>query len=369
MATPPAHPRTPPKPKATAQAEAAPPPARHPQPPLYMGIDLGTSHSAVVASNGARHVIESYVGWPVDAIARRVVKKPFLIGREALDNRLMLDLHRPLEAGYLKEGSDKDLEAVQELLRHLLTLAGVESAPSPRPRVHAVIGVPARALAGQQQLLRNAVQGIVDRVLLVPEPFAVAYGLGALLHTMIIDMGAGTTDFCVLHGRYPTEEERETLAVAGDTIDAELVRLVHERYPDTQLSLPMARAWKEAWSFVGEPAARVIVTVPTHGRPTHVDITEEMRGACELLLPPITHTMCELLARVEPDYQEQVRQQIILAGGSSQIAGFRTSLEHALGQVGGGQVTVVEDPVFAGAQGGLGLAVDTVEADWEALAL
>jgi rod shape-determining protein MreB len=369
MATPPAHPRIAPKPKATAQAQTAPPPARHSQPPLYMGIDLGTSHSAVVASNGARHVIESYVGWPVDAIARRVVKKPFLIGREALDNRLMLELHRPLEAGYLKEGSDKDLEAVQELLRHLLTLAGVESAPSPRPRVHAVIGVPARALAGQQQQLRNAVQGLVDQVLLVPEPFAVAYGLGALLHTMIIDMGAGTTDFCVLHGRYPTEEERETVAVAGDTIDAELVRLVHERYPDAQVSLPMARAWKEAGSFVGEPAARIIVTVPTHGRPTQVDITEEMRGACELLLPPITHTMCELLARVEPEYQEQVRQQIILAGGSSQIAAFCTSLEHALGQVGGGQVTVVEDPVFAGAQGGLALAVDTAEADWEALAL
>src|SRR5262249_23100233 len=93
------------------------------------------------------------------------------------------------------------------------------------------------------------------------------------------------------------------------------------------------------------------------------------RGACELLLPPITHTMCELLARVEPEYQEQVRQQIILAGGSSQIAGFRPSLEHALGQVGGGQVTVVEDRVFAGAQGGLALAVDTAEAEWEVLAL
>ena len=116
-----------------------------------MGINLGTSHCAVVASNGARHVIESYVGWPVDVIARRVVQKPFLLGREALDNRLILDLHRPLEAGYLKEGSDKDREAVQELLRHLLTLAGVEAAPAPRPRVHAVIGVPARALAGQQQ--------------------------------------------------------------------------------------------------------------------------------------------------------------------------------------------------------------------------
>ena len=368
MATPPAHPRTP-KPKATAKPNAAPPPARPPQTPLYMGIDLGTSRSSVVASNGARHVIESYVGWPVDAIARRVVNKPFLIGREALDNRLMLDLHRPLEAGYIKEGSDKDIEAVQELLRHLLTLAGVEYANATRPRVHAVIGVPARAMAGQQQHLRNAVQGIVDQVLIVPEPFAVAYGLGALLHTMIIDIGAGTTDFCVLHGRYPTEEERETLSVAGDTIDDALAKLVHERYPDAQFSLPMARAWKEAGSFVGEAAARVIVTVPTHARPTQVDITEEMRRACELLLPPITHTMCALLARVEPEYQEQVRQQIILAGGSSQIAGLRASLEHALLQVGGGQVTVVEDPVFAGSHGGLTLALEAAEADWEALSL
>src|SRR5713226_7594531 len=159
MATPPAHPRTAPKPKATAKAQAAPPPARHSQPPLYMGIDLGTSHSAVVASNGARHVIESYVGWTVDAIGRRVFKKPFLIGREALDNRLMLELHRPLEAGYLKEGSDKDLEAVQELLRHLLTLAGVESAPHMRQDKHgffliicryAAIDIPSCLLASQR---------------------------------------------------------------------------------------------------------------------------------------------------------------------------------------------------------------------------
>ena len=51
------------------------------------------------------------------------------------------------------------------------------------------------------------------------EPFAVAYGLDALLHTMIIDIGAGTTDFCVMKGRYPTEEDQRTLTVAGDSLD------------------------------------------------------------------------------------------------------------------------------------------------------
>ena len=113
MATPPAHPRTPPKPKATAQAQAAPPPARHPQTPLYMGIDLGTSHSAVVASNGARHVIESYVGWPVDAIARRVVKIDWL--REYDDSA---DLENGFQGVPFVPGGHKPDDDSYALLKH-----------------------------------------------------------------------------------------------------------------------------------------------------------------------------------------------------------------------------------------------------------
>ena len=45
---------------------------------LHVGIDLGTSRSAIAASSGERHVVESYVGWPVDMVARKVVKKPVL---------------------------------------------------------------------------------------------------------------------------------------------------------------------------------------------------------------------------------------------------------------------------------------------------
>ena len=47
---------------------------------LHVGIDLGTSHSAISASNGARHVVDSYVGWPVDMVARKLLKKSVLIG-------------------------------------------------------------------------------------------------------------------------------------------------------------------------------------------------------------------------------------------------------------------------------------------------
>ena len=92
---------------------------------LNVGIDLGTSRSAISASNGERFVVDSFVGWPVDMVARKVLKREVLIGHEAVANRTMLDLHRPLERGLLKEGSEKDVEAVRELLKHLLRLVSV----------------------------------------------------------------------------------------------------------------------------------------------------------------------------------------------------------------------------------------------------
>jgi rod shape-determining protein MreB len=331
---------------------------------LQVGIDLGTSRSSISASNGSRHVIDSYVGWPVDMVARKVVKKSVLFGKEALDNRPMLDLHRPLERGLIKEGSAKDEEAVRELLRHLISLAGAKEGQ----KVFAVVGVPAEALRVSKQHLRKAVSGLADSLMIVSEPFAVAYGMDSLLHTMIIDIGAGTTDFCVMNGRYPTDEDQRTLTNAGDAIDEHLATLVRNKLPDGRFSVFMVREWKEKGSFVGEPKKPVQVKVPVHGKPTDLDITAEMRRACESLLGPISETMLDLISRVEPEYQEDVRKNVILAGGGSQIPGLAEALEGALEELGGGRVRAVDDPVFAGSNGGLAIAVDAPETDWESLA-
>src|SRR5215212_9423454 len=195
---------------------------------LHVGIDLGTSRSSISSSSGERHVIESYVGWPLDMVARKVLKKPVLIGREALDNRSMLDLHRPLEQGLIKEGSDKDEAAVKELLSHLLSLVGIDREDRNGLKVRAVVGVPAEALRVNKQQVRKAMQDAADSLMIVSEPFAVAYGLEALLHTMIIDIGAGTADFCVMNGRLPSEDDQRTLTQAGDWVDEQLYRLVRE---------------------------------------------------------------------------------------------------------------------------------------------
>src|SRR5919201_4160385 len=143
---------------------------------LFVCLDLGTSRSPFSASNGERHVVESYVGWPVDMVARKLVQRPVLVGREALDNRSMLDLRRPLERGGIKEGSDKDEQAVLELLRHLIALVGLKQQGKKRQKVRAVIGVPAEAFRVSKQRLRGVMDGLADTIMLVSEPFAVAYG-------------------------------------------------------------------------------------------------------------------------------------------------------------------------------------------------
>ncbi|MEM7353068.1 MAG: rod shape-determining protein [Acidobacteriota bacterium] len=334
---------------------------------LSVGIDLGTSHCAVSASNGQRHVIESYVGWPVDMVARKVLKKDVLVGTEAVDNRTMLDLHRPLERGLMKEGSEKDLAAVRVLLRWLLELAGVDAEAKKKPSVRAVVGVPAEAMRVNKQQLRNALEGEVDALMIVSEPFAVAYGLDALLHSLVIDIGAGTTDFCVMRGRFPTEEDQRTLPNAGDSVDELLLKQISEKSPEAQLSIFMTRDWKEKHGFVGKPQQRVKVTAPVNGTPTTIDITDEMRSACESIVEPITETMLDLLPRVEPEFQEKVRNNVILSGGTSQIAGLRAALQDGLKPVGGGKIHRVKNPVFEGSDGGLALALDAPDSDWDKL--
>jgi rod shape-determining protein MreB len=336
---------------------------------LNVGIDLGTSRSSISASNGVRHVVESYVGWPLDMVARKVLKRDVLIGEEALENRPMLDLHRPLERGLIKEGSEKDEEAVRALLSHLLDLAMKNGDGDSGAKVRAVVGVPAAALRVNKQNLRRAMEGLVDRLMIVSEPFAVAYGLEALLHALIIDVGAGTTDFCVMNGRYPTEDDQKTLTVAGDSVDELAYNMIRERYPEATISRFMVRAWKEQHASVGDAKGKVEVEAPIQGKPTTIDITRELRSACESLVAPLTETMVDLISRVEPEYQAKVRNNVVLSGGTGLIAGLGQELEKALGEIGGGKVKVIQDPVYVGSDGGLSIATDAPASDWEKLSI
>lgn len=327
---------------------------------LKIGIDLGTSRSAVAASTGRRRMVESYVGWPKDFIARKSLGKVVMFGAEALEHRLSLEMVRPLENGVIREGTERDEEAVMELVGHLVELSGVRESQE----VHAAVGVPAEALKVNRQAIREAVSAYADRLMLVSEPFAVAYGMGALDNAMVIDIGAGTVDFCIMHGAMPTEEDQRSLLTAGDYVDRQLLHSLRESVPDAGFTLNTVRRAKERYGFVGGARKKVEVEVPVQGRLTVYDIAEEMRYACESILPSIVETMTDMIARFDPEFQDKVRSNIILAGGGSQLAGLKTYLEEATKDFAPCKFTVVKDPLYAGADGALELARDMPEQYW-----
>ena len=324
---------------------------------LYIGIDLGTSRSVVSASNGNRKWVESYVGWPKDFVAKKMPGKRVLFGSEALEHRLALNLSRPLQNGVIKEGTERDDTAVHELIGHLIELAGV----GPDDEICVAVGVPAEALKVNKIAIRHAVSDHAKKMMVVSEPFSVAYKLGTLDNAMIIDIGAGTVDFCIMHGTVPTEEDQRSLLVAGDYVDEQLMRLLTEKHPEADFSLNMVRRYKEKHGFVGEPKRRLKIEAPVDGRITEFDITEEMRKACESPMPAIVETAIDLIADFDPEFQESVRNNIIVAGGGSQLSGLDTYLTEATKQFAPCTFTCISDPLYAGADGALELATDMPE--------
>ena len=328
---------------------------------LYIGIDLGTSRSAVSSSNGKREWVESYVGWPRDFVAKKMLGKDVLFGDEVRDNRMSLEVIRPLESGVIRDGTPRHEEAVRKLIHHLIELAG----PKDGQKIYAAVGVPAEALKINKLAIRNATREYADSLMVVSEPFSIAYGQDTLNHALIIDIGAGTVDFCIMHGTMPGEEDQRTLSTGGDYIDRLLYERLAEKHPNAKVSQPLIQRFKENNAFVGSNSNKVKLNLSENGKPVEHDVTTDLKESCESILPPIVETVTDLISRYEPEFQEQVRRNVYLGGGGSQIKGIDKALEDALSEFGSFKITTVDDPLFAGADGALALAQDMPEEYWE----
>jgi len=216
-------------------------------------------------------------------------------------------------------------------------------------------------------VILEAARSAFDAVMIVSEPFSIAYGMSLLCGSLVIDTGAGTIDLCPLCGTFPGEEEQVTLPLGGDFIDEHFLRLVRKLYPEAQLSVNMAREIKEKYGFVHEVNERVVVTLPVGGRLKPFDLTAPLKEACRTIVVPLIGGLRELIARFDPEFQGRLLRNIVLGGGGSQLKGLDVTIEEALKEYGGGKVRRVGDAVFAGAVGALKLAMSMPAECWAGL--
>lgn len=330
----------------------------------YLGIDLGTSQSSVTTSTGKRLSLKSCVGYPKDVISRKRLGKDYLLGDEALDNRLAVNLVWPLADGVIRD--DKyALEATQLILQELIALSLPEKQEG--DHLYTAIGVPAQASIVNKKAIIEITQDFIDKILIVSEPFAVAYSCGRFDECLIVDIGAGTTDLCRMHGSLPDEEDQMTLNTAGNFLDAEIHKAILAKYPDVQLTEKIIKMIKEKYGFVSDTVDPVNVVLHKQGLPDTYDITDLLKTACLNLTEPVSKAIQQLVGSFDPDFQEKLRHNIILAGGGSRLKGIDLAVEKSLETYGGGKVECVQDSEYCGSVGALKMCMEMPEEYWEHL--
>lgn len=308
---------------------------------LLVGLDLGTNTSCVLACPAGDNdfslskVYPTVVGYVRDGIVGGILPgdADVLFGDEAIENRIHLDLVWPLADGIVD-----NLSAVKDYMGWIRGMVDPEN----EYEIRAVIGMPANATEPAREAVRKAVTGIFERVLLIPEPFLAALGyrddsrlrqrdyVDPVTNSLFIDIGAGTTDMCLVQGYFPGPDDQISITQAGESIDREIKAGLEKIYPDMKLSGVQIREIKEKHSYVGPSRRPIDERVIVQGKGRTIEVADIVGNACNRLLDAIYVNVVELIERASPDSVRDLLQNILVTGGGSQIRGIDTVLHERL---------------------------------------
>jgi len=318
---------------------------------LYIGIDLGTYQSTIASSAGGLDTMETVVGKPKDPVARNFLGRDVLFGADALKNKLTCNLFRPMAAGVAQD-DEANLAAAKAFVTHLIDTVD----PEEYDEVFGVICSPSHITFTDKSNLVATLRGQVNAIMVVSVPFATAFGLDEIGGSIVVDIGAGTTDIARIYGTFPSEDDEDTLSYAGDWIDEQLMDLIEKKYTGAQLTKDMTRGMKEKYSYVGDEDRECMVELSVEGKKQVVDIGDLVRESCESAMPYIVSGIKAVVATADPEYQPVLRNNIIISGGGSLIDGVAGRIADELSDIGDVNVWCCDDPITQVATGALKLA-------------
>ncbi|MCC3655494.1 MULTISPECIES: rod shape-determining protein [Streptomyces] len=296
-----------------------------------VAVDLGTSRLRVRGPRGGHR----YDGASVIAVttgSRQVVavgdQAGRILGRTPPDIEAVVPLSR---------GVVTDFDAAALLLRHALGDGGPSRRGLLPPGV--VTGVPASAtevqrIAAEEVLLQAGARW----VRLLPKGMLAALGAGLPLWdsggTMIVDIGAGTTEICAF--AFGTLVSAESSPVAGDAVTSALVTHL-QREHTLALSTSAAEAVKTGLGRVAETAPGT--RLPVRGRDRVTDLPKtvsvaagELRDIIEPEIRRIARLVVTAIGNCPGGVADDIVERgLVVTGGGALFDGLPDRLGRAIG--------------------------------------
>ncbi|WP_342304441.1 rod shape-determining protein [Methanolobus sp. ZRKC5] len=325
---------------------------------LYLGIDVGMFKTSVCTSDGKKFSERTAI-----AFLQKDSEDPeesILSGKEAvaLENGTIQYFLK----SELKE--EDDVLHFKKFLKHFLNKHAVNPA---KDSTYAMIGVPSNAGREYKIKLLELFSEIFSGAMVVDELFCIAYKKSLLEGGLIVDIGSHKTDICVINSNIPQEDDCLSLPCAGKNIDSEIVKLINERWPDSRITEELAMGWKEEYGYLGSCSDQCVVDIPLENGTIQESIAEEMQISCEFVLTDVVSGITRMLSDVDPEIRESIRNNIHIFGGTSNLPGLGTFIEHELKELGGGKVFLDLDSTFGISEGALELARNMPLEFWQQL--
>lgn len=292
-----------------------------------IGIDIGSSKTVIFSSSKVLLELPNVVTVDNDTW------QPVYFGEKAKQTQGRtpdsLTCVSPIERGVIS-----DYDIAETMLKNYMSDAFGNKIL--RPRIMATL--PAGLTELQHHSLANVVESAGGRnVFVIESPLAVAFGLGIDFSTprgtLIVDVGAGTTDIAVISmGGIAVCESFKT---ASFDMDAQIIRYVRKEYnieigslTAENIKIKVGAAKKRPVEIAMVAKGRNVFT----GLPESFEISaDEVYDAIIDTVDSICNAVREVLNKTDPDLVADIMEDgLYLTGGGSQLSGFAERLSQYL---------------------------------------